>query len=679
MRLNGYSWLAAGALAAAVSCSWAPVAAQPAAAVAAAPAQGDATAQLASLARRFGSRGSVLQISLSPSGRQVAFISPLPGAREQVEVVSTEGGTPKAVMIVDQTGGNLVWCRWVTEENLVCAMRGTAPMGDQIIGFSRLFSVRADGSGSKLLSVDEGHRALGPIQFGGDILAYDVKGQPGQVLMSRQYVPDFRTGSLIGNDVSGVGVEIVDVATLRRKQYESPRDGIAGYIADEEGVLRILASFSRNSNGYVSGDLKFSFQRKGKETYEPLPIPASITDYNVLAVDSAHDRAIVIGRQDGFVRLFAVALDGSGTIETLLAQDGYDVDQLVRIGRRERVVGAGFATDRRQVRYFDAELSKLLATLEKALGGQGVLEVVDASADETRLLLIHRSDVNPGIAYVYDKPTRQLQEVLPLRAQIDGLALSPMRAVSYKATDGTMIPAYLTVPPGRTDARGIPAIVMPHGGPEARDEWGFDWMAQFYAQRGFAVLQPNFRGSSGYGQAWLMENGIKNWSVAVGDVNDAGRWLVQEGIADPARLAVVGWSYGGYAALLAAATDPALYKGVVAVAPLTDLDLLRQDSRNFANYPEVSEYLGRGSNLDRGSPTKQAARITAPVMLVHGTRDQSVRFRHSELMADALRDVGHPGTFTRFEGLDHALYDSEARAQLLAESDVFLNQAFARP
>ncbi|MGC1270251.1 MAG: S9 family peptidase [Croceibacterium sp.] len=641
--------------------------------------QANSTAQLVNLARRFGSRGSVLQISLSPSGRQVAFISPLPGAREQVEVVSMDGGKPKVVMVVDQEGGNLAWCRWVTEENLVCGMRGTAPMGDQIIGFSRLFSVRADGSGSKLLSVDEGHRALGPIQFGGDILAFDVKGQPGQVLMSRQYVPDFRTGSLIGNEVSGIGVEIVDVGTLRRRQYESPREGIAGYIADEEGVLRVLASYSRNSRGYVRGDMKYSFQRKGKEAYEPLPIPPTITDFDVYAVDSAHDRAIVMGRQDGFMRLFSVALDGSGKIETLLAQDGFDVDQLVRIGRLNRVVGAGFATDRRQVQYFDPELSKLLTTLEKALGGKGVLEVVDASADEARLLLIHRSDVNPGVAYLYDKATRQLQEVLPLRAQLDGLPLSTMRAVSYKAADGTMIPAYLTLPPGKSDARGLPAIVMPHGGPEARDEWGFDWMAQFYAQRGFAVLQPNFRGSSGYGEAWLMENGIKNWSTAVGDVNDAGRWLVQEGIADPARLAVVGWSYGGYAALLAAVTDPALYKGVVAIAPLTDLDQLRQDSRNFANYPEVSAYLGSGSNLDRGSPTKQAARITAPVMLVHGTRDQAVRFRHSELMADALRDTGHPGKFTRFEGLDHALYDSEARAQLLAESDVFLNEAFARP
>ncbi len=113
-----------------------------------------------------------------------------------------------------------------------------------------------------------------------------------------------------------------------------------------------------------------------------------------------------------------------------------------------------------------------------------------------------------------------------------------MQPVSYPAADGVLIPAYLTLPPGREDAHGLPAIVLPHGGPSARDDWGFDWLAQFYAARGYAVLQPNYRGSAGYGDDWFVHNGFKSWDIAVGDVVAAGRWLVSAGIADPASSAL---------------------------------------------------------------------------------------------------------------------------------------------
>jgi dipeptidyl aminopeptidase/acylaminoacyl peptidase len=216
---------------------------------------------------------------------------------------------------------------------------------------------------------------------------------------------------------------------------------------------------------------------------------------------------------------------------------------------------------------------------------------------------------------------------------------------------------------------------MPHGGPEARDEWGFDWMAQFYAQRGFAVMQPNFRGSAGYGEAWMHENGFKSWKIAIGDVSDAGRWLVSQGIADPKKLAVVGWSYGGYAALQAAATSPDVFKAVVAIAPVTDLDLLRNDARHFTNFKIVSDFLGHGDYIDEGSPTKQAKNIVAPVMLVHGTLDAQVDEKHSELMQGALKDAGRPPVFLKFDGLGHPLADSTARTKLLAQSDAFLRKA----
>jgi dipeptidyl aminopeptidase/acylaminoacyl peptidase len=466
-------------------------------------------------------------------------------------------------------------------------------------------------------------RTMGVSQYGGSVLAFDVKGEINKVLMTRPVYAQQKTGTLIGSTHGGLEVDEVDVTNLQRQQVEKLRETASGYIADEDGQIRMMVTFPQDTQGYVRTDQPtYLFRRKGSSTYETLTPRATIEDLNIESVDSAHDRAIGIGRVDGFLKVLALSLDGSGTVKTLLEKPGTDVDELITIGRSNRVVGAGYATDRRQREFFDPELKALVAALDKALGGQGLLEIVDSNRDDSRLLVLARSDVNPGMTYLYDKTTKQLQELLPLRDGTDGLKLSPVRPITYRAADGTAIPAYLTLPPGVTSAKGLPAIVMPHGGPEARDEWGFDWMAQFYAQRGFAVLQPNFRGSAGYGEAWMHENGFKSWQIAIGDVNDAGRWLVSQGIADPQKLAVVGWSYGGYAALQAAATAPGVFKAVVAIAPVTDLDLLRNDARHFTNFKLVSDFLGHGENIDAGSPTKQAKNITVPVMLVHGTMDE---------------------------------------------------------
>ena len=198
-------------------------------------------------------------------------------------------------------------------------------------------------------------------------------------------------------------------------------------------------------------------------------------------------------------------------------------------------------------------------------------------------------------------------------------------------------------------------------GPSARDEWGFDWLAQYFANRGYAVLQPNFRGSAGYGADWFQVNGFQSWRTAIGDVNDAGRWLVSEGIADPERLAIVGWSYGGYAALQSGVVDPALFRAVVAIAPVTDLQEARDEWRLFTNAANVRDFFGAGPHIAEGSPARHAAQIRAPVLLFHGDLDRNVGIRQSRLMRDRLRDAGRPVELVEFPGLDHQLEDSAAR------------------
>jgi dipeptidyl aminopeptidase/acylaminoacyl peptidase len=217
--------------------------------------------------------------------------------------------------------------------------------------------------------------------------------------------------------------------------------------------------------------------------------------------------------------------------------------------------------------------------------------------------------------------------------------------------------------------------VLPHGGPGYRDEWGFDWLPQFFASRGYVVLQPNFRGSTGYGSEWFQNNGFQSWRVAIGDVNDAGRYLLSSGIAAPGKVAIFGWSYGGYAALQSAVLDPDLFKAIVAVAPVTDLETLRTEHRNFVDYRLVDAFIGHGEHVRAGSPAQNVDRIKAPVLLFHGDLDQNVGIGESRLMDGKLRGAGKQVRFVEYKGLTHQLNDSDVRADMLGKSDNFLRTA----
>jgi dipeptidyl aminopeptidase/acylaminoacyl peptidase len=267
-----------------------------------------------------------------------------------------------------------------------------------------------------------------------------------------------------------------------------------------------------------------------------------------------------------------------------------------------------------------------------------------------------------------------MDPVLNSSNSIDGSNLAPMKAVSVPTSDGKAIPAYVTM---RTDLLPgpHPAIVLPHGGPEARDRWEFGWLEQFLASRGYVVIQPNYRGSSGYGKDFLGENAFHNWRQVMSDIRDSADWLVKQGLADPHRMAIVGWSYGGYAALQSAAVDPDLYKAVVAIAPVTDLSLLKAQSQNFTNWKIVDQFVGEGANIEAGSPARHAAAVKAPVLLVHGDLDANVAIAHSQKMLAALKEEGKAADLLTFKGLDHQLNDSEARAEMLTRVGELLDRS----
>jgi acetyl esterase/lipase len=628
----------------------------------------------------FGVRERVLDISMSPGGTKLAFITPGPGQSTVLYTVDAAGGkAPQRAVAADGRPERLTGCGWVSEQRLICTLYFVLEnlVPNQPLAGSRLIAINADGTDAKLLSRRVSANDLYLATGGGEVIDW-LPGSDGDVLMGRSYVPESQIGTRFEEKRKGYAVDRIDTVSLRSDMVEQPDDHAAEYISDGRGNVRIKGTFDvAGATGYASGKYNYFYRTKGSRDWKPL------SNYNVntlegfwpVAVDPQLEVAYGF-RKDSAGRqvLVSIALDGSKRETVVFAHPQVDVDSTLRIGRAQRVVGATFATEYRRAVYFDKELAALGRSLSKALPGLPLVAFLDSSEDESKLLLWAGSDTDPGRYYVFDKKTKTLNEIMLSRPELENVQLAEMKPVTYKAADGTQVPAYLTLPPG-SSGKGLPAIVMPHGGPSARDEWGFDWLAQFFASRGYAVLQPNYRGSSGYGDAWYQKNGFQSWRSAIGDVNDAGRWMVAQGIADPNKLAIFGWSYGGYAALQANVVDPGLFKAAVAVAPVTDLATMIQDSMYWSNHRIVRNFIGTGPHLKEGSPAENAGRITAPVLLFHGDRDMNVGIRQSRIMADRLKDAGRRSELVVYPNLDHGLDDSTARIDMLRRTDVFLKQA----
>lgn len=648
--------------------AYAQPATQPAPAAPATPA--------ADPAAQFGVRESVEQIDISPDGQKLVYLQPGPGRTTILYLYNLAGGDPTVVTRSDGSPERFSWCRFATNDRLVCQVGGMTIVNDILTPFTRLVSLNLDGSDPRLLGQRASQADQRLRQFDGAILDWSG-GEAGTVLMARDIVPE---GQQVGTRVSrladGLAVERVDLRNpSRTSRIEQPDRRVGRYYSDGRGNVRLISlPIQRSgSEGQASTRTDYVYRTANNREWRPFGSYDSNGGEGMipLAVDPELNAVYVLKKLNGRMALYRVKLDGTLATEMVYANEQVDVDSIVTANRGSKVIGVTFADERRRIVYFDPAYRAAHDMLARALRTLPQIDFGATSADGNLVIVHAGADADPGRYFLFNRTTRNLNEIMLARPQLENVPLATVRAVTYPGPDGVPVPAYLTLPPGR-EGRGLPAIVLPHGGPEARDEWGFDWLAQYLANQGYAVLQPNYRGSSGYGDAWLQQNGFRGWRTSIGDITAGARWLAAQGIGDPARMAILGWSYGGYAALQSGVTEPGLFRAIVAIAPVTDLQQAKDDFRNYTSARNNSEFIGSGPHIREGSPLQNVSAITAPVLLFHGDRDLNVPIIHSRRMDSALRGAGKSSELVTYQGLEHDLADSGVRVQMLQRIGAFL-------
>ena len=337
-------------------------------------------------------------------------------------------------------------------------------------------------------------------------------------------------------------------------------------------------------------------------------------------------------------------------------------DERVRIYWRDKV--------------FEADYKWLQSKLPNADVSLG-----SSTLDEQKWIVSARSDVEPGTTYLFDRKAKTLTPQYKIFDKLPRAALSPMKAITYKSSDGLDIPAFLTLPKG-FPSKGLPLVVMPHGGPWARDSWGYQPYTQFLANRGYAVLQPNFRGSTGYGKKFL-NAGNKEWGQKMqDDITWGVKHLVAEGIADPKRVGIFGGSYGGYATLAGVAFTPDVYAAAVAYVAPSNLITLLESIPPYWEAGRVIFHVRMGdpntaegkAQLERQSPLNSASKIKTPLMVVQGANDPRVKKAESDQIVIALRDRGFPVEYIVAPDEGHGFARPVNNMAMFAELEKFFAQ-----
>ena len=614
----------------------------------------------------FGSLPMVSQPHLSPDGTHLAVIQSFNG-RPAAVIYATDapkGTQPKVVSNSKDTIWSIAWAK---NDRLLITVNGSNVQGSsRATQWYRTLSVDADGDNPAMMFANSVWRDVNTSTSVVSDLDLD---DPTHVYMPLWIATEYNVQNQLYR---------VDVRTGAQERLMNGTPNTASWIMDGQGhVVGRLERFEHPLTDQLSvldGDAWKSVGR-----YD-----ATGGRGAAIAGLSEDGKSFVRRVRDGKTGIAGLAsLDRAGGPEKdLYFPNGYDVDDALTDEWTGRVIGARYVADREEYVYFDTATENLQRGLEAAFPGTSVHAVSWNSAKD-RLIVEVDGPRQPPAFYFLDRTTHAATRIASSYPDLNEDDLGEMKPYPYKARDGLDIPAYLTLPPGKLP-KNLPTVILPHGGPVARDQLGFDWMAAFFANRGYAVLQPNFRGSFGYG-AKFQEAGYGEWGLKMqDDVTDGVKKLVADGIADPKRICIVGASYGGYAALAGAASTPDLYACAVGFAGVYDLRaFLRGRAKDSGGDSWLmstwSRFIGSrfddADKLDAASPALAAAKIACPVLLMHGSGDTTVPIEQSEEMRNALVHAGRKVDYVRFDGETHYLQLADSRIRFLSETEKFLKKS----
>ncbi|HKR23184.1 MAG TPA: S9 family peptidase, partial [Pyrinomonadaceae bacterium] len=344
----------------------------------------------------------------------------------------------------------------------------------------------------------------------------------------------------------------------------------------------------------------------------------------------------------------------------------------------DELIATSYDDERERIYWKDKAFEADYKNLQKQLPGKEI-GFASSTKDEKLFIVAANADTDPGSTYLYDRTTKKLTLQYQIREKLNREYLAPMKAVRYPSSDGLEIPAYLTLPKG-VEAKNLPAVIVPHGGPWFRDSWGYNSFAQFLANRGYVVLQPNFRGSTGYGKKFI-DASNKQWGDKMqDDVTWGAKYLISQGIADPKRIGIMGGSYGGYATLAGVAFTPDVYAaGVSIVGPSNLITLLESIPPYWEQIRKLFyERMGDPNTAEgkaqllRQSPLTAAAKIKTPLLVIQGANDPRVNKRESDQIVIALRDRGFPVEYIVAPDEGHGFQRPVNNMSMFASAEKFL-------
>jgi len=589
---------------------------------------------------------------LSPDGSMVALLSSVRGRRCLIVHHLDDDKQPPNVLCPGPF--EVRWFAWKTNSRLLMGIYRSTPYGVRLVTESHLIAMNVDGSGDKLLLEARQGRM---INFNTDNVLDFLPDDPDHILMTVD------TTSTVFPDVIKVDVNSGDVQTI-----VPSRDHIMRWFSDEKGQPRLgYGIVGRKKAGFL-------YQNEAGGDFTEVEGADAIGESGFLPLGFS-DRPGVIyilsNHETGRNCICLYDVKNKTVLDRYASEPDTDVESL--IWSHGRAIGYSYSDDFHRQVFTDPGWQHDAEIIAKQLPDSKVW-LIDRTQDGRRVLAYVSTGSLPPSYYLLartpGKPT-QLSPVGETRPYLADEIVAPVKSVSYRARDGLQIHAYLTLP--RAPPKGpIPFVVLPHGGPYARDYFGFDYIAQMIASRGYGVLQPNFRGSTGYGGAFLAA-GFREWGRKMqDDITDGTKWLIDQKLADPSRICIVGWSYGGYAALMGVVREPTLYRCAASMAGITDLKHFQPGSGAVFSNIALPSLNGDKSLITENSPSKNADKINIPILLVHGREDVNVSVQDSIEMEKALRDAGKKVDALYFDGEDHFLFKEGDRVAFLKKLEAFL-------